>query len=163
MPRAPLGILALDLACTTGWAHSCGESGTLVLPGRTNTGHGNGARFNALYKWLETKTKQHYTRLIVYEYGNHKRGGAPMRIGVGLPTIVELFCFRCNLELHAFHTTTIKKHATGHGFAPKQAMIAAAKEQYPSITLLDDNHVDALWLLHLAVSELGNVQYSTRD
>ncbi|WP_445811149.1 hypothetical protein [Yoonia sp.] len=44
---------------------------------------------------------------------------------------------------------TIKRHATGHGNAPKQAMIAAARAR--GYRPADDNEADAIAILYWAL------------
>lgn len=50
---------------------------------------------------------------------------------------------------------TIKKHATGKGNAPKEAMIDSAQKRWPehAEAAEDDNTADALWILDLLVKE----------
>jgi hypothetical protein len=50
---------------------------------------------------------------------------------------------------------TIKRHATGKGNAPKQAMIAAARARGYSPE--DDNEADAIAILHWALETQGGV------
>ncbi|PIE08965.1 MAG: hypothetical protein CSA73_01055, partial [Rhodobacterales bacterium] len=50
---------------------------------------------------------------------------------------------------------TIKKHATGKGNAPKQAMIAAAQAR--GFRPADDNEADAIAILHWAIETKGGV------
>jgi Holliday junction resolvasome RuvABC endonuclease subunit len=50
---------------------------------------------------------------------------------------------------------TIKRHATGHGNAPKQAMIGAAQTRGFSPT--DDNEADAIAILLWAIETKGGV------
>lgn len=159
--RSPC-ILALDTSCRTGWAHSDGSSGVVLLPAREK-GTTNGERFDAFYSWLHRTLQEHETSIIVYENGTHKRGGDAMRIGIGLPCIVELYSYQNNLRVLPFNSAAIKAHATGKHNAPKSWMIDAALKQFPTVNFvhnkdcykgIDDNHVDALWLLHLALGEV---------
>jgi hypothetical protein len=161
-PKRSPAILALDTSCRTGWAHSDGSSGVVLLPGR-ETGDSNGERFDAFYDWLGKTVEAHETRFIVYEHGSHKRGAAPMQIGIGLPCILQLFAYRNKIAVKGVGTSAIKSHATGNGNAPKSWMIDAALKQFPTVNFvqnkksykgIDDNHVDALWLLHLAIGEV---------
>lgn len=159
-------ILALDTSTRTGWAHSDGSSGVLLLPER---GTDNGARFNYFYQWLGKITKEHTTRFVVYENGSHKRGGPAMEIGIGLPAILLLFGKRNGLKVSPLNSATIKKHATGKGNATKPEMWAAAVARFPTVEFVqrrvkepgkpaydiaDDNQVDAIWMLDLALSEI---------
>ena len=51
---------------------------------------------------------------------------------------------------------TIKRHATGKGNAPRQAMIAAARAR--GFSPADDNEADALAILHWALETRGGVR-----
>ena len=51
---------------------------------------------------------------------------------------------------------TVKRHATGHGNADKQAMMAAARAR--GFLPADDNEADALAILHWALDTRGGVR-----
>lgn len=146
-------ILALDLATKTGFAHTDGTSGVYTLPAKRDDEH-NGFRFYSFATWLADSLDAHKVDAIVYELAHH-RGGDATRLAVGLVTIVQLVAAYSGIRrVRGYHTATLKKHATGDGRAKKPAMAAAAKERHPTIELIDDNHVDALWLLDLALNDL---------
>ena len=50
---------------------------------------------------------------------------------------------------------TIKRHATGKGNAPKEAMIAAARAR--GFSPADDNEADAIAILHWAIETNGGL------
>jgi hypothetical protein len=50
---------------------------------------------------------------------------------------------------------TIKRHATGRGNAPKEAMIASARAR--GYCPADDNEADAIAILHWALDTRGGV------
>ena len=54
------------------------------------------------------------------------------------------------VTLHAVPVGTLKRHATGSGSADKAAMLKAAvrRKLVSEETQLDDNAIDAVWLLH---------------
>lgn len=143
-------ILALDAATTTGFAHTDGAGGTFTLP-KAKKGEPIGKRMAHFYDWLRMMLADHETDVIVYEQAHH-RGGAPTRMGVGLVTIIEVAAYQHECQVKSCHTATLKKHATGNGRAEKYQMRQAAERENPTIEIVDDNHCDALWLLHWAQS-----------
>ena len=55
--------------------------------------------------------------------------------------------------------TTLKKFATGNGMADKSQMKAAMFKQYPvTDSCLDDNAIDALWILKWAEKNLSRLK-----
>ena len=71
-------------------------------------------------------------------------------MGVGLVTVIEMAAYVSECRVMSCHTGTLKLYATGNGKAEKHEMQAAAEALNPTIEILDDNHCDALWLLHWA-------------
>lgn len=141
-------ILALDLATKTGWAHSDGSSGVFELPEAQH----RGARWNAFACWLDRMLLEHPADLVVYEQAHH-RGGFATRFALALVTETERMAAWNNAEVRPYHSATIKKHATGNARAKKDEMLAAALDRNPSRLFQDDNEVDALFLLDLALSD----------
>lgn len=149
-----MNILALDLSTKTGFAHSDGASGVWMLMPKQPHEHG-GWRFAMFGSWLGDFLDAHETDAIAYEKAHH-RGGPATRLAIGLITTVETVAAHAGIHVvQGFHTGTIKKHATGHGNAKKPEMAAAAIARNPTMKFIDDNHVDALFLLDLALSELS--------
>lgn len=159
-----MNILALDLATKTGWALS--ESGRIESGIQTfdvRRGESPGMRFLRLSRWLEEIARVDHEHphgvldLIVYEAAHH-RGGAATAVGVGLASHVLSFCARHGIEHQPVHTATLKKFATGSGRGDKSAMLAAAVRRgwYNDGERVtdDDNEIDAVCLLHYALSEL---------
>jgi Holliday junction resolvasome RuvABC endonuclease subunit len=68
----------------------------------------------------------------------------------GALATVSSWCEERGIPYEGIPVATIKKHATGKGNAKKDAMMAAASSRWPSVTLEDDNHADALWIGDLA-------------
>ena len=149
-----MNILALDLATKTGWAHSDGTSGVKCYDW---AGVPNDQRWHQHFDWLSEVLADKEADAIVYEQAHH-RGGAATRIAVGLVTVTELFANCLRLQVKPYHTATIKKHATGKGNAKKHEMYAAAKQRNPDREFIDDNEIDALFLLDLALSDLPAVK-----
>lgn len=152
-------ILALDLATKTGWAHSSGPSG--VQDFALKRGDSPGMRWLRLRAWLGELLDLSVTDLIVYEQAHH-RGGAPTHVAHALIGHVEAIAAERNIDVTSYHTATIKKHATGKGNSPKPMMVAAAREKWPDVQIVDDNHADALWLLDLVQTELDSAPTSAQ-
>lgn len=142
-----MNTLALDLATRTGWAHTGGHSGVADFSSANGLRH----RLGAFWGWLDAFVDANQTDQIVFESAHH-RGGAATRSGIGMQTVAILAGYRHDIPVRCVHTATLKKHATGSGRATKDEMLAAAIRQNPSVLFEDDNHVDAVWLLHLAHS-----------
>ncbi len=144
-----LNYLALDAATKTGYAHTDGTSGTYEAMGKARN-----CKFAEFAFWLNCFLDEHHTDALVHEQSHH-RGGPATRLLLGLTSIVELIAAQRDLPVHAVHTATLKKYATGSGRAQKYQMREAAEAMHPTIALIDDNHIDALWLLQWAHEELS--------
>lgn len=145
-------ILALDLATKTGWAHSCGQSGVQDFSPRR--GDSPGMRWLAFSAWLRRLLDNAPTDLIAYEQAHH-RGGAATHVAHSLIGCVESVAAERHIEITSRHTASIKKFALGTGRGDKDAMSAAAAMKWPNRQFLDDNEVDAVWLLELVRDELA--------
>lgn len=144
-------ILALDLACSTGWAMgrydgTCSESGVHRLQSK------GWKRLAEHRRFVEGLAKQ--CGFIYYERP-HLRGYRSTRLLVGLANGVEEIADRLEIPVREVHSGTLKKWATGSGKAKKPEMIRAASQVYPGLTILNDDHADALLLLRYAVNNYG--------
>ena len=153
-----MNILALDLGTKTGWAiryAGAVESGVQVFD--VKRGESSGMRYIRFNRWLEMTLRPDISpktpTLLVYEQ-THQRGGAATEVAAGFATRVQEFAARHGYEHAAVHSGTLKKFATGKGNAGKPEMIAAAREKWPDVEIIDDNHADALWLLEYARVEI---------
>jgi hypothetical protein len=126
-------------------------------------GESKGMRFLRFRKWLKemlvlgemgASFSETSPGLIVFEQAHH-RGGHATELCVGLMTDVLAEAARSGLEHMPVHTGALKKWATGKGNSGKSVMIARAEEIYPDITIIDDNHADALLLLGYGLEEVG--------
>jgi len=160
-----LPILALDLATKTGWAlldrHGIITSG--VQEFALKRGESKGMRFLRFRKWLRDvielgelgeKISKENPGILAFEQAHH-RGGAATELCVGFVTDVLAEAARHKTEHMPIHTAALKKWATGKGNAGKPMMIKRAKEIYPNIDIIDDNHADALLLLGYTLEEIG--------
>jgi len=145
-----VNILALDPATKCGWAHSSGASGTWDLSVRRDESGG--------MRLLRLRSKLMNTvplDLVVFEAARNagpKMQGA-LVVQASLQAIITLWCEDNGIQYRGYSPTEIKKHATGKGNAGKEQMIAAAKAKWSGREFVDDNEVDALWLLDLAAGE----------
>ena len=140
-----MNILALDVATKTGFA-TRNTSGTWNLtPKRDSSG---GMRLIEFEKRVKDICATDGINLVVFERsaGFHK---SALIVQAELHGVLKAFCERNNIEYRAYSAGEIKKFATGKGNAKKPQMIAAAEEKY-KVTVIDDNHADALHLYHLA-------------
>lgn len=148
-------ILALDPATLCGWATPI-ASGTWDLSVRPDESTGMRLiRFDAKLRELCNRDRITRITLIVFEA---QRGSVPGREGATvvkgeLQGVLKLFCINQNIEFRGYSPSEIKKHATGKGNCGKLEMLAAAKLKWPGRRFVDDNEVDAVWLLDLAMKE----------
>jgi len=151
-------ILALDFATKTGWAHSTGPSGVWDLSIRKDESSGMRlVRF-------ESKLREVYTGLgvdvLVFEAvtvgGGLRVNFDSIKLQSKLQAIIERFVARTpGLECCSYNLNEIKKYAIPQkGKRDKEAMLEAAKRRWPGREFVDDNEVDACWLLDLAKTQL---------
>lgn len=144
-------ILALDMANKTGWAENVFDTnGTHefgFMPAEVM-----GARFSRMSEFLDDSFGECHWESVYYEQA-HQRGGAATRSAMALICAVEQFAYARRIPIYPVHTATLKKHATGSGRAQKFEIVNAAKEAWPEIEIIDDNHADALWLLDYAENQ----------
>lgn len=147
-------ILAQDLGTTTGFAaYSAGGvlSGSWSFkPGKFD---GGGLRFLRYRKKLDEFLAACGGKidLVVYEGVRAHKGVDAAHIYGGLMGTLTAWCEENGIPYEGVDVGAIKRFATGKGNANKEAMMAAvAKWGYE---LDDDNHADALALLHLKIAE----------
>lgn len=153
-----MSILALDLGTKCGYA-ICRpgpayylNSGTWGLkPTRFDSA---GQKFVKFRKNLtDIILKEEPTLIVFEEVRMHMAIDAAHSYG-GFLSVLQLCALDFKVEYRGVGVGTIKKHATGKGNAKKPDMIKAAIRLYPAINVIDDNHADALCLLHYATHEL---------
>lgn len=145
-------ILALDLGTRCGWSVFQGPthiaSGTWVLQSdRQRRFEGAGMKWLRLRNHLDevSELAGAFDRVAVEEVRRHAGTDAAHAYG-GALAVVTAWCEERKVPYEAVPVGNIKKAATGKGNAKKDAMIEAARAQWPAIALEDDNHADALWL-----------------
>ena len=156
--QTPRCILALDLGTTTGWAirgfDSLITSGTASLkPGRYD---GGGMRYLRLTNWLtELDRLSGPIATIWFEEVRRHAGTDAANVYGGLMASLTSWGELRGIPYAGVPVGTIKRHTTGKGNAPKQAMIAAARAR--GFSPADDNEADAIAILHWAIETQGGV------
>lgn len=145
-------ILALDPATKCGWAHSDGPSGVFDLSIRRD--ESAGMRLLRLKGKLNEIRRDVGIELVAYEAARNaaqKMQGA-LVVQATMQGVIVSWCEEHGIEYRGYSPSEIKKHATGKGNASKCDMVKAAEAKFGPVE--DDNHADALWILHLIQSEL---------
>lgn len=150
--NTPRCVLALDLGTTTGWAIRGHDglitSGTASLkPGRYD---GGGMRYLRFTNWLtELDRLSGPISAILFEEVRRHAGTDAAHVYGGLMASLTSWGELRGIPYEGVPVGTIKRHATGHGNAPKQAMIVAARAR--GYSPADDNEADAIAILHWAL------------
>lgn len=146
-----MNILSLDLGTKCGWAIGVSHNGVWNL--KPSTHETAGRRWVRFRNELENIRKLNLV-LVVYEEVHMHMGVEAAHVYGGLVAILQQWCLDYAIEYQGVGVGTIKKHATGKGNANKDAMIKAAVKLYPAVNVIDDNHADALCLLHYALNKI---------
>ncbi|MGR3218357.1 MAG: crossover junction endodeoxyribonuclease RuvC [Candidatus Anammoxibacter sp.] len=146
-----INILALDIATKTGWATRFSSG---VWNFKTKSDESGGMKLIRLRSKLQEIFKVEEISLVVFERaaGFHANS---VKHQARLQGIVEITCQDHSIEYRSYSASEIKKHASGKGNANKDKMVELAKDKWPDITIIDDNHSDALWLLDLAEKDVN--------
>lgn len=149
-------VLALDLGTHTGWALQSAEgaivSGTQHF--RPQRFEGGGMRYLRFKRWLtELKaTTEGIDEIYFEEVRRHLSTDAAHAYGGFLATLTS-WCEHHGIAYQGVPVGSIKRHATGHGNASKEDVIAAMRAR--GYTPHDDNEADALAILHWALETPG--------
>ncbi len=161
-------ILALDLGNKTGVAWNFGPwpgatTKTLATDKeikewtRTRLVRRCDPRIERLYRFVQEKSE--CARLVVFEDVEFSTYTKQTQLWSSFRTAVWLACFSRNVCLECVPVTTLKKFATGYGGADKAAMKRALFTQYPETRPdLDDNAIDAIWILKWAEKNLSRMK-----
>ena len=157
-PQGPrfCATLALDLGTTTGWALRSHEglitSGTASFrPGRYD---GGGMRYLRFTNWLtELDRLSGPIAAIWFEEVRRHAGTDAAHVYGGLMASLTSWGELRGIPYEGVPVGTIKRHATGKGNAPKQAMIDAARAK--GFSPEDDNEADAIAILLWALDARG--------
>lgn len=146
-------ILALDLGITTGWALSHLTDG--VVSGSFRCTGKDGHRYLNFVNLLNNLNGLAAgTDAVYYEQVRRHAGTDAAHVYGGFQAHLQAWCARSGVPVWGVSVGTIKKHATGRGWASKQAMIAAAVRAGHKPK--DDNEADALALLFYAIQQTRN-------
>ena len=145
-------VLALDLGTATGWAlrdeYGAVTSGTMSF--RPDRFSGGGMRFLRFKGWLtEVKNTAGGIDAVYLEEVRRHAGTSAAHIYGGFLAHVTAWCEHHGIPYQGVPVGTIKRHVTGKGNAPKQAVIAAVRAR--GFAPADDNEADALALLLWAI------------
>ena len=156
--NTPRCMLALDLGTTTGWALR-GHDG-LITTGtasfKSGRYDGGGMRYLRFTNWLgEIDRLSGPISAIWFEEVRRHAGTDAAHIYGGLMATLTAFAELRGVPYQGVPVGTIKRHATGKGNAPKDAMIAAAKAK--GFSPADDNEADAIAILLWAIETNGGV------
>lgn len=151
-----MNILAIDLGTKSGYAHTLGQSGIWNLKPLSCQSAGQ-LYVNLLLK-LDDLVTITPTDVVVYEEVKAHRAVDAAHVFGGLEATLQAFCINNNIQYRGVAVSTIQKHATGRGMAPKgqkkKLMKDAAILKFKGTNVIDDNHADALWLLDYATKKL---------
>lgn len=145
-------IFAVDPANVLGYADTLGFSGTVDFRPKRN--ESKGLRLLKIRRWLDERHGEVTPiELLVFEEVRCSRNIQAMINQGEIQGVIIAWCEERGVEYKGYTSSQIKKHATGKGNAPKEQMVAAAEEYFDDLTIVDDNHADALWCLDLAKQE----------
>lgn len=142
--------LALDLGTETGWAT---DAGGIISHGveRFENGRfsGGGMRYLAFRRWLAKQRELIAPDALVFEEVRQHKGTAAAHAYGGFLAHLTAFCEEQSIPYEGVPVGTIKRHVTGRGNAPKDAVVAAVKAL--GYSPVDHNEADAIALLLLSM------------
>lgn len=152
-----MNILTLDLGTTTGWAvcksvgavHSITSGSQSFKPQRFE---GGGMRYLRFRGWLLDVHKHVPLNIVTFEEVRRHIGTDAAHAYGGFLGTLTAFCEEMGIPYQGVPVQTIKKHATGKGNAPKEAVQAAMKARGHQ-NFSDDNEADALALLYWTLDQ----------
>ena len=114
-------------------------------------------RYLRLANWLtELDRLSGPLSTIWFEEVRRHAGTDASHIYGGLMATLTAWAEQRDIPYEGVPVGTIKRHATGKGNAPKEAMIAAARAQ--GFSPADDNEADAVALLLWAIETKGGIR-----
>ena len=147
-----LKILGIDPGTKCGYAKSLFESGVWDLS--VGRHEGGGMRFVKLRNYLAKACEG--VALVVYEEVRGHKGTDAAQVYGGIVAIISEHCEFKDIPYQGVPVGSIKKFATGKGNSNKEVMLAAARERWPEVNIVDDNQADALFLLAWANEEYNS-------
>jgi len=149
-------LVALDLGTRCGYAVRNGTEPLVVgvMDFSTRKHEGGGfryLRFAQRIRELLTPAPD----AVAYEEVRRHLGTDAAHVYGGLLAHLTAICEELGVPYVGVPVAQVKKAATGKGNADKDAVLAAARARWPSLTIEDDNAADALWVLECAMKEVG--------
>lgn len=120
-----LKILALDPGTITGWAHSCGASGTWDLSVRRD--ESDGMRLIRLRGKLSETLDASPFELLVFEASRNLKFGAPIRVAGEIQGQIKVWAIDHKIDFRGYSATEIKRRISGKGNANKALMMKVAR------------------------------------
>lgn len=150
-------ILSLDLATKTGWAYHDdeGEWFAGLMDFKNQRHEGGGMRYLKFKRWLSHFVDTYAPEAVVYEEVRRHMSTDAAHVHGGLLATLQSLCEARGIPYTGIPVGTIKKRATGKGNAGKQAMVDTARAHWPTLSIVDDNVADALWIGVCGVEMLG--------
>ena len=136
-----MNVLAIDPGTATGWARK--NAGKLLAGRQVFKAEKDvqpGERLNRFREWLmgmvvkyPSGVPEPLVDLIAIEapVGMGQSGGAANRLAIAWNTIAEEVAYACGCQYVEVSPPTLKKFATGHGFADKELMLIDAIQKWP--------------------------------
>ena len=149
-------ILALDVAASTGWAHSEGDDVTMVY-GLWKLYGDHGAKLRQLYGFVRESIDRYETEIIAVEasfFHQKHRANAVKKIQQLAP--IQMVGSVMRIPVKEYAPATIKKFITGNGQASKSEVMDALARRY-GMDITDDNVADAIGVLKVAESGMTDL------
>lgn len=143
------GLFALDVATVTGFCSTTASGTWNFTPKKDES---KGMRLIRFKAKLRDMAELERVTLIVFEQAT-VYGKYPNMVGIEMIGVLKLWCEENHVEYKSYAPTEIKKFGTGKGNAGKDKMVEAVQTIKPGVT--DDNEADAIFLYHLAKTDLG--------
>ena len=161
VPNTIKCILGLDLASTTGWAfwekngpYTSGTWDFTVKKNESDSMRLIKLRTN-LDDFLANNPLLGTNGLVSWEEVNFVKYRLAYRTHEQLVATLTLWCTDNQIPFTSTPVGRIKKYATGKGNASKYKMAEAAQQKWPKYNFIDDNEVDASWVVETKRKELN--------
>lgn len=144
-------ILALDIATTSGYSSSTGESGTFNCSFKK--GESGSIRLLRFRNKVNELLDLIQPEIVAYER-SAGRNTHSIKTQSEMIGVLTIMLEDRNIQYASYSPSEVKKFFTGKGNASKDDMVKTAKKKFPEIEIIDDNHADSLAILELAQSDL---------
>ena len=155
-----MNLIALDIATSTGYAVM--RNGAITSGQKSFATYG-GQPVNQLFckweEWINERMYKDQIDICRYELIDFKfKSPEWQQIYLGMKAIMMSAAHKRGIRTKGYTVLDVKLAATGKPKAGKPEMVAAAKAQWPDIDIYGDDQADALWVMFLAVNDLGDVK-----